>query len=69
MLIRLSARTGQIAYRMEDARLVVHDDGLVYIACTLRGVRGGAQTGALMLALDEVDWLTNEKRRLRKVKR
>jgi hypothetical protein len=66
MLIRLSARTGQVAYRLDDARLIVHDDGLSYLACTLRGVRGGAQAGSLMLTMDEVDWLAGAKRTLRK---
>ena len=65
MLIRLSVRTGQIQYRMEDACLIVHDDGVTYLAATLRGVRG-AQTGSLTLAMDEVDWLAQERRRLRK---
>jgi hypothetical protein len=62
MFIRLSSRTGQIQYRLEDARLVAHDDGLSYVAVTLRGVRGGAQAGSMMLGLDEIDMLAAAKR-------
>ena len=66
MIISISKRTGPVRYELTDLppRLVDGDDGITYIAYTLRNARAKDQQISIMMAPDEVDQLHAGKQKL-----